>query len=617
MLVSIYVVLALFAAVTAERFPDNPFDWFNRSADHNIDIDPLPRSPTMDPDQSLLKIGRHGAISSDLELCNNITRDQVFLKYPDANAADAAVTQALCIGMVNFFNSGIGGGGYVVFAKGPDAPQDTGDHLFIDFREQAPAAADKMMFRDCALCSKLGGLAVAVPSELKGIYELYKARGSGTVSWAQLLEPIIELGEKGWEVEDALGATLVLYEPFLLARSDDWEFVLNSTRNGVKKVGDKMTRPVLSKLLRELATNGSVDPFYDENSWMVKAMVTKIQEYDGLVTEKDFASYYVRKEKPLKRKIRQGFSFLPNNDLTVLTSGGSSSGPALLSSLSVLESFGSKLGGDFEEGEIFKLVETMKWMASARSRLGDYFGKELPDNICKVLRPKWISKIIHSIKKQCKKDSYKTLENYMDYDPLYDMNEPHGTAHFSITDKFGNAISLTTTVNLLFGSLVHDPNTGVIFNNEMDDFAQPNRSNSFELAASVYNYIEPGKRPLSSTAPTIILNELGYPELVVGASGGSRITTNILHTIIRVYWYQMPILEAIAYPRVHHQLLPNQLEVENVTMIGNETIQQLKDMGHKVLERTPKSVVNAIHRVTGEWHAVSDYWRKRGISAVY
>lgn len=157
----------------------------------------------------------------------------------------------------------------------------------------------------------------------------------------------------------------------------------------------------------------------------------------------------------------------------------------------------------------------------------------------------------------------------------------------------------------------------MIFNNEMDDFAQFNKSNSFELAPSIYNFPEPGKRPLSSTAPTIVLSELGIPDLVVGASGGSRITTSVLQTIVRTYWYNMPILETIAYPRIHHQLLPDRIELESFPMIGKAVLSTLKEMGYTMKEVFPKSVVNAIRNVRGEWHAVSDYWRKRGISSVY
>ena len=121
----------------------------------SIDIDPLLRSPSLTPDHQLLKIGSHGAISSDLEICSNLTINEVLLKFPDSNAADAAVTQALCKGMVNFFNSGIGGGGYAVFSGKTDD-----DHLSIDFREKAPAGSHRSMFENCSLCSKIGGLAV-------------------------------------------------------------------------------------------------------------------------------------------------------------------------------------------------------------------------------------------------------------------------------------------------------------------------------------------------------------------------------------------------------------------------------------------------------------------------
>ena len=123
-------------------------------------------------------------------------------------------------------------------------------------------------------------------------------------------------------------------------------------------------------------------------------------------------------------------------------------------------------------------------------------------------------------------------------------------------------------------------------------------------------------RDRSSAAPIIILDSLGRPDLIVGASGGSRITTAILQTIVRIYWYKMPILESIAYPRVHHQLLPDHLEVENITMIGKETIKSLENMGYTIIEQFPKSVINAIKNYRLEWHAVSDFWRKRGVSCV-
>lgn len=621
--VAILFLLAFIPITSAHRIPTSfassryPFAGFynndeNPENDHNININPLLRQPTLTPDTSLLKIGLHAAISSDLEICSNITTEQVLKRFPGANAADAAVTQALCVGMINFFNSGVGGGGYAVFSSKKEE-----DHLFVDFRERAPRGSHKRMFKDCPECSKVGGLAVGVPGELMGLYHLYNERGSGKVSWHDLIEPVAELGYKGWKIGEVLGACLQLYERHLTPLSDDWSFALNSTRTGVKKTGEVIRRVKFANMLMELARNGSAAPFYDPEHWIAKSMVKTVQKYDGIMTVEDLAEYHVESSMPLSLKIRSGIFHVPNNDLTVLTSSGSSSGAALISALSILDKFDSVKGGDYLSGPSYELIEAMKWMASARSRLGDFDGDELPSHIKEVLSQNWTDSAVETIRENSRNDQYRTLDNWTFYNPAYEINDPQGTTHFSIVDEFGNAVSLTSTINLLFGSLVHDPATGVVFNNEMDDFSQIDRSNSFALAPSVYNYPEPGKRPLSSAVPVIILNQLGFPDLVVGASGGSAISTCVLQAIVRSYWYKMPLLETIAYPRIHHQLLPNHLEVENVTMIGKGTIAELESMGHIILEHSPRSVINAIRYCEGSWCAVSDFWRKRGISSVY
>ncbi|GCE97968.1 gamma-glutamyltransferase [Zygosaccharomyces mellis] len=603
-------ILCLVATVV--RALQLEFDRFSVDAkdgdDHNIDIDPLPRQPSLTPDRKLLKIGNHGAVSSDLEICGNLTVSQVLQRFPGSNAADAAVTETLCIGMINFFNSGVGGGGYAVYA-GPNEEEQ----LFLDFRERAPSDSRKKMFKSCPNCSKQGGLAIAVPGELRGLYTLYKERGSGNVGWYHLIEPVAHLGYKGWEIDDVLGAALEAYEPALLKRARDWKFALNSTGNGVKKTGDWIKRPQLADTLMVLARNGSDAPFYDPSHWIARSVVDTVQRNGGIMKLQDLQDYFVTLDEPLRLKIRSGFQYVPNNDLTVLTSSGSSSGAALVSALSILDNFGSQEGGDLTDKSTFQLVETMKWMASARSRLGDHETSSLPRQVQEVLSNNWTEMAVNSIEES----NLKTFPNWTYYKPAYEINEPHGTSHLSIVDSYGNAVSLTTTINLLFGSLVHDPITGIVFNNEMDDFSQYDRSNSFGLAPSRYNFPSPGKRPLSSTAPTIILNELGMPDLIVGASGGSRITTSILQTIVRSYWYNMPLLEAVAYPRIHHQLLPDLLEVENLAMIGSSSLRSLRKMGYNILEQSPKSCVNAIRNYRAAWHAVSDYWRKRGISAIY
>ncbi|QLG74337.1 hypothetical protein HG535_0G02210 [Zygotorulaspora mrakii] len=596
----------------SSRYPFNVYEVSADGSDHDISIDPLLRQPTLTPDPRLLKIGAHAAISSDLEVCSNLTMSKVLQKFPGANAADAAVTQALCIGMINFFNSGVGGGGYAVFSsRNEDA------NLFVDFREKAPAGSHKRMFNDCPECSKIGGLAIAVPGELMGLYHLYKERGSGKVSWYDLVEPVASLGNEGWKIGEVLGACLKLYESHLISFSNEWSFVMNSTGNGVKKTGELIRREKFSNMLMELARNGSVAPFYDPQHWIAQSIVKTIQDYDGIMTADDLASYRAESGKPLSLKIRAGFRHAPDNDLTVLTSSGSSSGAALISALSILDKFESKQGDDYISKPTFELIEAMKWMASARSRLGDFDGYELPAHIKEIISQNWTDAAAEHIAMNSQDGKLQTLSNWTLYHPAYEINDPHGTAHFSIVDEFGNAVSLTTTINLLFGSMVHDPETGIIFNNEMDDFSQHDRSNSFALAPSIYNYPEPGKRPLSSAVPVIVVNELGLPDLVVGASGGSTISTSVLQAIVRSYWYKMPLLETIAYPRVHHQLLPNHVEVESFAMLGKDTIAALKSMGHQLKEQVPRSVINAIRFCDGSWCAVSDYWRKRGVSSVY
>ncbi|KAG0659764.1 hypothetical protein C6P45_001747 [Maudiozyma exigua] len=627
---SYFIILSLLIIIYSNYTYANPLDQHRFIVDsttpnhaklphklpfHDIDIDPLDRHPSMTPNPSLRKIGHEYAISSDLQLCNNLTLDRIFHTYPNATAVDASVTLTLCIGMINFFNSGIGGGGYITYAN-----TKLEDYLSMDFREKAPNGIDSQMFTDDYM-SKIGGLSIAVPGELKGLYDFFKMKGSGTVTWSQLLEPVIELGNKGWIIDDALAATLKLYEPIFVTPGikEDWSFVLNDSQDGVLGKNDIMKRPKLSNMLQILANNGSVAPFYDPDHWIVKSMIKSIQKYDGLITKDDFANYQVDISKPIITKLRKGWFNAPNNDITVLSSSGTSSGKALIAALKIMDKFPNVQGSDYQDETTYLLIETMKWLASARSHLGDnIIGNITTDILSENWTENAYQKILAGIKynETTGKKQFQTHNDYKFYEPLYEINEPHGTTHLSIVDKFGNAVALTSTINLLFGSLVHDPMTGVIFNNEMDDFAQLNRTNTFNLTASQFNLILPNKRPLSSMTPTIILNELGQIDFVVGASGGSRIAASVFQSIVRSYWYNMPLLETIAYPRIHHQLLPNEVETEDVAMIGHDTIESLKSMGYTITQHAPKSVINAIRRVNGEWHAISDYWRKRGISAI-
>ena len=590
--------------------------------DHNIDIDPLDRSPSLTPSKSKLATfnphDHHGTnsfiIASDLQTCNNIVKDMIET-YPGVNYADASISIGLCLGMINFFNSGVGGGGYATLYD-----YESRQSKFYDFRETAPSKWDNEIHN----LTKIGGLSIATPGELKGFATLFENHGSGKITFKQILEPIVKLGREGFVVEEVLGATLEKYVDILEALNnanpdfniENWKFIYSDFENRKPlKHGDIMYRKAFADTLEYIGDHGVDKAFYSRKSPLVQKMVSFIQNNDGILDLEDFEKYKVLEGDTLEYNL--GSNFFGKK---VITSSGSSSGFSLISGLKIMNTCGlsgNKIGNDMEPKSTFQLIETMKWMGSARTRLGDYFYNEsssindYPERISKIyLNDEWTAKAC----KVLNDPSMKTLEDVLDYDPKYIHSEAHGTSHYSIMDDKGNAIALTTTVNLLCGSLLHDPETGMIFNNEMDDFSSPySEPNSFGLLSSEYNVPQPIKRPLSSMAPTIVVDELGRVEIVIGASGGSRITTSIFQALIRLLFYKMPLLETIAYPRVHHQLMPDVLEIESYKLVGNQTIGILQNTnGYETIESVGKAVLNGIHRTDrNEIHAVGDYWRKR------
>ena len=206
------------------------------------------------------------------------------------------------------------------------------------------------------------------------------------------------------------------------------------------------------------------------------------------------------------------------------------------------------------------------------------------------------------------------------YNPKYDLPRNHGTTHISVIDNDGMTVSLTSTVNLIWGSQLHDPTTGIILNDEMDDFSQVNNSNAFRLEPSPYNYIRPFKRPMSSSTPAIVLSpRTGAVELVLGASGGARILTSVLDAIIKYLDWDMDLLDMVEHPRLHHQLLPESISMEKG--YSRDVLRYLVDAGH-VIEEYDKSKataeIQAVRRIETDGkirlEAVSDS-RKNGIAA--
>lgn len=585
-------VLLLVLLTTLSRHQKVPFP---RVPDVPAHI-PFTKSPTWNPDTNVTAYSTSGMVASDSEYCSQMGVDILKL---GGNAADAAVTTCLCIGATDtMFSSGIGGGAFIT------AKNSTGA-ISIDAREMAPAGAYSDMFKGREHKSMYGGLASGIPGELIGLWTLYESHGSKNVTWQQLLEPVAEFVERGWRIDKRLAYALQIQKSAFAYFRKDWDFVFKSGTNKLLEEGDLMKRKALAKTLRYVGKKGGF-AFYDAEDYIARSLAAKNQEWEGVITPDDFGKYKV---------VIQDASKLENftaKNLTVYTANGASSGPALIYGLSILNEFENRDFHDYDVEETHKLIEVMKWMASARSYLGDIGVyntnktqmRDHEKRYAKFRDPNHIKEVKGRITQK--------THPWQEYDPAYEPNDPNGTSSLSVVDSQGNAVSITTTINLLFGSCVHDPVTGVIFNDEMDDFSLPHTKNAFDLEPSVFNYIEPYKRPLSSSAQSIITDSEGNVELVIGAAGGSRITNAVFQGIIRTFLQEKNITDTIANPRFHHQLIPDVVTMESPQ--SDDFISSLENKGHNVRLDIPRSAMNGIRVRNGEMWGQGDWWRKFGVA---
>lgn len=580
--------------------------------------DPIGK-PTLDPSSDHLYTGKHGMVSSDVQLCSQLGRN---ILQRGGNAADASITVALCIGSVNLHSSGIGGGAFILSSS-----IAKNEVLSIDAREIAPMAAHRDMFNKRPILSKVGGLAIAVPGELKGLFELYCRHSSGNLTWYELIEPVIELNRAGFKCPLYLSRAISLIAeqvfPLVPQLREPWDFIFKREEQKFIPIseGEHIRREALADTLELIARNDSADIFYDPDGPIAGYLVNASTRFGGILTKQDFANYKVNVEEAL----HLNFS-VDDTPYLAYSSGGASSGLALLSGLNLYESLDSQPQKTSPQLDTHKIIECMKWMASVRSNFGDFSISGSNNTIQENLRNKFLSKEWANDIIESKNYSANRTFNWKHYQPKYELTEPHGTSHFSIVDAHGNAVAMTTTVNLFFGSMVYDNTTGIILNNEMDDFSIPNVPNAFNLTPSVYNYIQPAKRPISSTSPTIIMarvNGTFLPDLVIGAAGGSRITTAVFHAIVRMLFQNYTLLDTIAFPRIHHQLIPEAIMVEDMVTFEKElnATDFLKLRGHDFINTGPLTAMNAVKRVLGDmeevWHGVSDFWRKSGEASGY
>ncbi|GAQ05721.1 gamma-glutamyltranspeptidase 1 [Aspergillus lentulus] len=527
--------------------------------------------------------GKRGAVASESAICS---RHGIDILELGGNAADALVATVLCVGVIGMYHSGIGGGGFML-VRAPN-----GSFEFIDFRETAPAAAFEEMFNNSTHASTIGGLASGVPGELRGLEHLHKLYGS--LPWSVLVQPAIRTAREGFPV----GRDLVKYMKSAVGDGKDFlvenptwalDFAPNGTRVGL---GDIMTRRRYADTLETIANKGP-DAFY--SGPIAETMINALQAANGTMTMEDLRNYTVA-----IRNVSQ----IDYRGYQITSTSAPSSGTVAMSILKILSTYDDFFAPGNVNLSTHRLDEAMRFGYGERTNLGDpLFVAGLDEYEEDMLNQSTIDEIRRKI------SDYRT-HNVSAYDPqgIESLNEyeypssflkfftnkpSSGTSHVVAADHTGLAISLVTTINTLFGSQVMVPETGIIMNNEMDDFSVPGKSNSFGYAPSKANYIRPGKRPLSSITPAIVTRPDGKLFFLAGSAGGSRIITATVQNIIRVIDQGLSAAQALAQPRLHDQLIPNQVTFEYT--YDNSTVDFMKSRGHNVTWVAPgQSTAQAI-----------------------
>jgi len=476
------------------------------------------------------------------------------------NAVDAAIAAALTLGVVDGYNSGIGGGCFILIHT-PD-----GKLYAIDGRETAPAMAFRDFYRDengelQPAQSRTGARAVAVPGALLA-YEQAVVR-HGKMKLSQLLEPAAAIAERGFEIT-----------PFYhkkIARTRDKIMLFPATaslllqEDGSPRVaGELMVQPDLATTYRSIATEGP-DWFY--RGPFATSVCNWMRENGGAISEADFASYETVDRAPIATLYR--------DHIVVGFPPPSSGGIHVAQILNIVEHFDLAAIAKRNRVEALHIVaEAMKLAFADRAHWpGDPAFANVPKGlISKPYACELASQIDPGFVSDVKCHGCPPNPD--------DVFSDRHTTHIATADAEGNWVAITSTINTTFGSKVIVPGTGVILNNEMDDFAiAPGVPNAFELIGADNNAIQPGKRPLSSMSPTIVLKD-GRPMMTLGAAGGPKIITQVASTIIRVIDFGMSPAEAVAAPRFHHQWSPDRLRIEETT--DDSLKVELSSFGHEL-----------------------------------
>ncbi len=502
----------------------------------------------------------HGMVVSSQRLASEAGAE---ILRAGGNAVDAAVAVGYAEAVVNPCCGNIGGGGFMVLHLADNRDR------FINFRETAPAAARRDMYLDnkgdvTKGLSLYGYKAAGVPGTVMGLEAAL--REYGTMKRAAVMAPAIRLAREGFVLTRADTDFLDLRTERFRAEPNIARVFLRPDGSRLRP-GDRLTQPDLARTL-EAIEQGGADAFY--HGPIAATVEAASREHGGLLTAADFAAYTVTEAAPLRCEYR-GYVFQS-------APPPSSGGVAMCEILNVLAGYDMKALGWHSAVSVHLMVEAMRHAYADRNTyLGDPAFVANP--LDRLLSPDHAAAIRATINVE-KAGTSRTLV------PGVAPHEKPETTHYSVIDRAGNAASVTYTLNGVFGAVVIPGDTGFLLNDEMDDFTEkPGAPNLFGLVQGEANSIAPGKRPLSSMAPTVVTKD-GHIALVLGSPGGSRIITITLETALNMIDYGMQPQEAVDAPRVHHQGSPDAVFAEPFAL-SPDTAKLLTDMGYKITTQTP------------------------------
>lgn len=517
------------------------------------------------------------------------------------NAVDAAVAASFCLAVVRPYSCGLGGGGFMVIHLAADEPMPA-RNIAITYRETAPSGVspDYYVQLETPDASRIGPHAVGVPGTVAGLF--YALENFGTLDRATVLRPAIRAAEEGYTIDaDYVEAAREVLDD--LAEHPEWIDLVGRERfewfrhrflfDGRPRVGLVLRQPEAARTLRLLARDGAA-AFYGGE------IAAAIAGACPAMSVSDLARYEPRASRPITGTF--------HGRTIVAMPLPSSGGIAMLQTLGLLE----RRHGDLDAAACTSADYTHLFVEAMKHAFADRAQWLADDRFAEVHVECLLSGAYHDVLAD-RIDVNRTRPTNR-YGSSGQLPDDVGTSHLSVVDRWGNAVACTETINLSFGALTAIPEVGLLLNNEMDDFLTiTGQSNAFGLQQSARNLPEPGKWPLSSMSPTIVLGPDGRVEVVVGASGGPRIISSSLQAMLNVLLFDASAREAVSAARFHHQWKPDVLQFED-SWADAEVIEAMRARGHQIGHRDDSGVVQLIRRAGEGYGAASDP-RKGGAPA--